>query len=158
MDVRFDSLFLADLLRAEASARGVAGRLVQLAAAREQDGLDEDEALHDAAESLGLVSDVRDALTSAIEPLAEYEVASVLLGSAHGTMPTLRRTDHQAWLSVEPGALGELTPVCDAIVAKMLADPELTAVTLPLGLGGSGGCACGDELPEDQPPGPLFVR
>lgn len=158
MRLTFDPEFLSDTLRAEAAARGMGGKLQTLAAMREEDGLTEPEAVADAAESMGLMSEVEGNLSDALAFLAELECESVTIANSYGEMPSLRREAGEFRLALPPGAVGELLTVAQPLVALFHLDPERTVATVAVGLGGSGGCACGDELPEDQPPGPLFAR
>jgi hypothetical protein len=157
MRLSFDPVFLSDLLRAEAAARGVGAKLQSLVARREDDGLTEVEAVADAAESLGLL-EIEDALVEALESLSELELEVVELTNNFGEQPSLRRREVEFRLALAPTALGEMLAVVQPLVEQFRLDPERMVATVAVGLGGSGGCACGDELPEDQPPGPLFLR
>jgi hypothetical protein len=158
MRLQLEPVFLNDVLRAEAAARGSAGRLQSMAAAREQDGLDEADALADAAESIGLTEDIRQAFGEALDPLLEHEIESVEVSDVHGGMPTFRRLESSVRLQLAPAALGEMIGLLVSLIAEWQRDPERNVVSLAVGLGGSGGCACGDDLPEDAPAGPLFDR
>lgn len=155
MHLEFDPEFRLELLRAEAEARGVLARLRDLADRREADGLERDDAELEGAEALGLGADLGHALADALEPVSA-EFARVHLRSAFTGMPTFKRhgTDASVTLPVAPFATAA------ALLARLAAaaanDPDRTAFWIPVGLGGSGGCACGNDLPEDAPPGPLF--
>jgi hypothetical protein len=158
MDLQFEATFLSDLLTADAEATGHAPRLRSLASLREADGLEATEAIADAAESLGLLETIREQLLAVLSPLTEWEVERVRLVDVYGGMPTFRREGSRAEVSVAVAPVGEVCAIVERLVARVGEDPERTAVVLPVGLGGTGGCACGDELPEDAPPGPLFER
>ena len=125
---------------------------------REDDGLTEVEAVADAGESMGLLGEITDALVEALEPLSETELDDVQVVNAYGEMPSLRRREADFSLALPVGAQGELLAVVEPLVEQFRDDPERMVATVAVGLGGSGGCACGDDLPEDQPPGPLFAR
>jgi hypothetical protein len=158
MELDFDDAFLCEVVSAEAEARGLRGDLIALSANKEADGLDTIGALLDAADVLGLVAAVRTRLDEVVSPLAELEVIRVGLGDAHGGMPSCSRIDGLARLTVQPAPLDEMCAVLRDLCDKARNHPEHTNVILPIGLGGTGGCACGEDLPEDAPPGPLFER
>jgi hypothetical protein len=158
MELLFEETFLTDLLTAHAEATGHAAQLRALAALREEDGLDGATAIADAAESLGQLEEIRELLLAALSPLAEWEIERIRLTDVYGGMPTFRREGARAEVAVAPAPVREVCVILERLVARVAEDPERTAVVLPIGLGGTGGCACGDELPEDAPPGPLFER
>lgn len=158
MQLEFEPDFRLQLLRAQAEARGLSGRLQALARAREADGLDALEAETDAAESLGLATELCDALLAAAEPLCALGVERLLLDDAHVGMPTLRREGAVAQFIHAPAPVGPLGRALDELCAAFALDPERGVATLAVGLGGTGGCATGECLPEDAPPGPLFER
>jgi len=157
MELHFEEAFLRDFITAEAARRELSGRLAGLVALREADGLETQEAFVDSAESLGLLGEARAQLEELLTPLAELEVERVTLDDVHRGIPTSRREEGRAYLSVPVGTVEEMRNVLVQLVNRAVADPEHTTVVLPIGLGGTGGCACGDELPEDEPPGPLFT-
>lgn len=158
MNLQFDPSWLAGFVEAEAQARGQGDRLRALAANRESDGLDSVEATVDAADSLGLVEEVRSLLAEQLDAVPELEAVPLRVDDLHGGMPTWRRTDEGALLQLPMDNLAELRTTVERLFALIAADPERVSAVVPVGLGGTGGCACGDELPEDAPPGPLFDR
>ena len=158
MKLDFEDAFLREVVTAEAAARGSSSRLASLVALRESDGLDADEALVDAAESMGLLGELRDQFDDLLEPLVAHDVEHVTLSDVHGGMPTCTRSDRHAEIALLSGDMRELRPVLGQLVERAVSDAEHTTVVLSLGLGGTGGCACGDDLPEDEPVGPLFER
>ena len=158
MDARFEPAFLADLVALEAEARGSQARMRELAELREADGLTATEAVADAAESIGLASVIREHLVGPFASMEEPEIESLYFHDAHGGMPEWRRDGTAAEIALPSAPLGELSSLLERLRAEVDADPERVAAVLPVGLGGTGGCACGDELPEDAPPGPLFER
>lgn len=155
MTIEFEPEFHDALLRDLAASRGLEARLNALVAAREEDGLDSFEALLDAAESLELVSDLEERFADVLAPLEALEIERVGVSDSHADMPTLRRWETLArvWVPVQDAA-----QLAGRLVALLNEDPDRRVVTLPVGLGGFGGCACGEELPEDEPVGPLFAR
>lgn len=148
--------FRLQLLRAEAEARGLLGRLGSVAAAREADGLDAAEAEAEAADSLGLADEVDEALQAAAEPLETLGVERLILDDAHAGMPTLRRDETFAHFAHDPATATQLARTLALLAGQLARDPDRTVATLAVGLGGSGGCSGGDCLPEDAPAGPLF--
>jgi hypothetical protein len=158
MDSRFEETFLADVVALEAEARGLQSRLAELAALREDDGLTETEAAADAAESIGLTESIRDHLSAPFASLVDPPIDTITFVDAHGGMPEWRRDGTAAIVALTPATLHELGPVVERLRAAIDVDPERLSVALAVGLGGTGGCACGDELPEDAPAGPLFER
>lgn len=170
--LELDPAFFLDALAQEAEARGDSFRFRSLARAREEDGLDPSDAELEAAQSLGLDLALEGAIEEALEPLlnlpestdapvpAWWEGGSceVVVRDTRGNLPTLRRTPlgFALWLpAVEAAGLGQLT---SQLVQVFVDDPERTVATVETGLGGSGGCACGEDLPEDAPVGPLFAH
>src|SRR4051812_6534169 len=108
MVIDFEPTWLAGFAEAEAGARGQADRLRSLAANREADGLDGVDAVADAADTLGLVADVRGAVEEALNAVPELAVVSVRVEDVHGGMPLWRRSEEGALLQLPMEALGEL--------------------------------------------------
>jgi hypothetical protein len=158
MDVRFEEAFLAEVVTAEALRRALDGRLKAMAAYREADGIDATSAVLDAAESLGLAEAVRTEVLDALGPLAELEIEHLVVRDSHGGMPECRRDEDSAQISVAPGPVADVCGVLAELRRHVEAQPDRMTVQLPVGLGGTGGCACGEDLPEDAAPGPLFER
>jgi hypothetical protein len=158
MELDFDSSWLAGFAEAEAAARGQSDRLRSLVSNREADGLDGLEAVIDAADSLGLVAEARAVVEDALDSVSDLPNQPVHVEDVHGGMPLWRRSDEGALLQLPMEPLTELKGVLEKLVSLLRDDPERVSAVVPVGLGGTGGCACGDELPEDAPPGPLFER
>ncbi|MFM2152262.1 MAG: hypothetical protein RL199_697 [Pseudomonadota bacterium] len=159
MDLRIAPSFLFDLVQLEAEARGLARRLSELAAERALLDMDDLDARVDAAHSLGLVNALSDRLLETAAVLESGGVEVVELDDAHAGMPTLRRLDEATVQFTHDAApLGTLAASFAKLAEALAADPERTVVSLAVGLGGTGGCATGECLPEDAPAGPLFER
>jgi len=161
MELHFDPAAYAELVRAEASCRGHEARLDQLVVRRLEDDLPPDDALATAAEELGLDAALREALERALAPLSEpvddeSAVERVRIDLARGEMPRLEREVDTAAVWLEPAPVEAATRTAQELVTLLRSQPGRRAVVLPVGLGGSGGCAAGECLPEDAPPGPLF--
>lgn len=162
MRIDVDAEFLSSCARAEAAARGSLARYENAVQMRVGDGLDELDAEVDAAEALGFADDLRDALEAVLGELPTLEldppVASIRVRDARAEMPAFRRDDSRATLTLPAGTSGELGGIVTQLLERLAEDPAKTAVTVAIGLGGTGGCATGECLPEDAPPGPLFGR
>lgn len=162
MRIDWSDHFRLELCRIEAEARALLPRLRRLASLREEDGLDSVEAELDAAEQLGLF---RDLDASVAEPLAVLEALDVEqpLGTVHvrgsrSAQPTLKRLVPDVELTLPPSEFRTLRATIAVLAGAFVDSPERTAATHAVGLGGSGGCATGECLPEDAPPGPLFEQ
>lgn len=161
MRFEYEETFLAEMLRDQAAARGELPRWLALVAAREDDGLDLADAQLDAGQAMGLLADLDAALEQALEPLSGVlEVAPqvVQVRDERANMPTLHALDGRLLLALAPASLEDITSLARRLAERMAAQPELAVVTVPAGLGGTGGCAAGDCLPEDAAAGPLFER
>ena len=144
--------------RAEAEARGLTQRLDALARIREDDGLDALDAELDAAASLGLVAELASRLVASAEPLESCGLDTLVLEDAHAGMPTLRRDPPLARFQHDPAPFAVIAENLSQLVPRLVEDEERSVAMLAVGLGGTGGCATGECLPEDAPPGPLFER
>lgn len=140
----------------EAEARGEGGRLRSLAYAREADGFDPSEAETLAGEALGLVAGLDDLLREAVAPLEQLAEAADF-AEARGEVPTLRQEEGLLRFRLPASAFAEVRSTANGLVTALGEDPERLVVTLMAGVGGTGGCACGDELPQDSVTGPLFA-
>ncbi len=156
MKVEVATPFLLDSLRLEADSRGDARRLVELTALREEDGMDGVEAELEAAETLGLTSRLIERLSGVALALEAFELPLLTVDGSHGGMPTLRRDGDRFHFTTEPATADLLGDTLARLVERFAFDPETTVAQLVVGLGGTGGCAAGDCLPEDAPAGPLF--
>jgi hypothetical protein len=148
--------FLVAVLRAEAECRGESDRLRRLTELREGRGLDALDAELDAAETMGLFGRWQEAIGEAAVSLEPLEVSQLVVDSAHGGMPTLRRDGAVARLAVDAAPVEEVAGLLSRLLERFVFDPETQVAQLDVGLGGTGGCATGECLPEDAPPGPLF--
>jgi hypothetical protein len=159
MDLRIAPAFLFDLVQVEAEARGLARRLSELAAERALLDMDDLDARVDAAHSLGLVNALHDRLLETAAMLEPAGVEVVELDDAHAGMPTLRRLDEMSVRFTHDAApLGTLAASLAKLSEGLVSEPDRMVVSLAVGLGGTGGCATGECLPEDAPAGPLFER
>lgn len=158
MRIAFAPEALVACARAEAEARGSMSKFDALVRAREEDGLDMLDAELDAAASLGLVGEFESRLADAAEPLAAAGIEAVHVEDARAGMPTLRRETPEARFRHDPAPLEVMCENLARLVAWLCEDEERTVAMLAVGLGGTGGCATGECLPEDAPPGPLFDR
>lgn len=161
MRFSYEETFLAEVLRDLAEARGTLPRWVSLVQAREDDGLDLADAQLDAGQAMGLVADLEAAIEDALEPLAdvlEVPATDVELRDERATMPTLTVEGATLRLGLAPASIEELGTVTRRLALRLAEEPERVTVTVAEGLGGTGGCAAGDCLPEDAAPGPLFER
>lgn len=170
LNLDFSRSYLLDAFPSEAEARGELFRLLDLARAREADGLEPSDAELEAAQSLGLDLALNQVLEAAFEPvlslgdLSEEQIPAwwehgecwVKVRDTRGNLPTLRRTPlgFNLWLPAAP--IQTLAVLAAELVHHFVEKPERTVATVDAGPGGSGGCACGDELPEDSLAGPLF--
>lgn len=171
LQLQLDPAFLLDSAPIDAEARGDARRFRDLVRAREDDGLDPSDAELDAAETLGIADALTSAVADAFEPLLsipddpdvtvpawwERGVCEVVVHDTRGNLPTLRRTPAGFVLWLPAGDAGTLSSLTEMLVAVFVDDPDRTVATVETGLGGTGGCACGEDLPEDAPVGPLFA-
>ena len=151
----------ADSMRAEAEARGLSTRLQLLADRRQDDDLAAEEALTLAAEELGLAEAFQIALAEAAWPLTQREedrTEELVVDDAHGGMPMLRLDGATARFVHDPAPAQQLAVSLERLVRCLTEEPTRTTASLDVGLGGSGGCAAGECLPEDAPAGPLFDR
>lgn len=161
MQFVYKETFLAEVLRDIATSRGTLSRWKSLVEAREDDGLDLADAQLDAGEALGFLSDLETALQEGLEPLLAVLDESprlVQVGNARATMPTLSVEGHTVQLDLIPSSLQDVALLTRQLAERMAAAPERATVTVVAGLGGTGGCAAGDCLPEDAAPGPLFEQ
>lgn len=161
MRFEYEETFLAEMLRELAAARGELPRWLSLVASREDDGLDLADAQLDAGQAMGLIDDVDTALEQALEPLSgvlEVEPQVVQVRDERATMPTLHALDGRLTLALAPASLDDVASLARRLAERMASQPALQVVTVPAGLGGTGGCAAGDCLPEDAAAGPLFER
>ena len=159
MELRIAPAFLLECAQAEAEARGLSQRLEALAAERAAFDLDDLDARLDAAQSLGLLDALSSGLLEAATALESAGLGLLEVDDAHAGMPTLRRVDETTVRFTHDVAPATVLAASLGKLAGVLAeDPERTAVSLAVGLGGTGGCATGECLPEDAPPGPLFGR
>lgn len=159
MQFIYKETFLAEILRDMATSRGLLSRWTSLVHAREDDGLDLADAQLDAGDALGFMSDLDAALQEALEPLLvvlDERPKLVRVGNARGTMPKLAVEDRTAHLLLIASSFQDAVLLTRQLAERLAAEPERTAVTVVAGLGGTGGCAAGDCLPEDAAPGPLF--
>lgn len=157
MRIEVEPEFRLELCRREAAARGVAGRLRSLGAAREADGLDSLEAGLDACDQLGLAAALDALLEELLGELAVLEAEAVSVDNAWSDVPTLRRDGPEFRLQLTAAEFGALRGPTSTLVSSFTAEPErVAAVVVAGGLGGTGGCAAGECLPEDAPAGPLF--
>ena len=147
-----------ECLRAQAEAHGLASRIDALARAREADGMEPADAWLDAAESTGLIEAWSSRLIDAAEPLLALGIEKIQLAPARSAMPRLRKNPPSALFTHDAAPLDALVPALTALVERLAADPDREASMLITGLGGTGGCAAGECLPEDAPPGPLFTN
>lgn len=159
MEFVYKETFLAPVLEDMAASRGLLARWTALVQAREDDGLDLADAQLDAGQALDFVSDLDAALQEGLEPLLAVldespEVARV--GNARATMPRLSVEGRTVLLDLIPSSFQDVVLLTRQLAEKMAAAPDRTAVTVVAGLGGTGGCAAGDCLPEDAAVGPLF--
>lgn len=174
----FNRSYLLDTFPSEADARGELFRLMSLARAREADGLEPSDAELEAAQSLGLDLSLKQLLEEIFEPLLtiDFEAGAgfdfdkslpiplwweggeclVKVKDTRGNLPTLRRTQQGFILWLPAAPFDELASLSTSLVRCFVEEPERAVATVELGLGGSGGCACGDELPEETLAGPLF--
>jgi len=151
--------FLSDVAVLEAEVRGVWGRLEALSSERVAFDMDELDARVDAAETLGLAEELRQRLAQAVAPLEGQGAELLEVEDAHAGMPSLRRlTPATLRFSHDAATIGTLAASLGKLAGLLEADPDRTVATLAVGLGGTGGCASGECLPEDAPPGPLFER
>lgn len=162
MRVEWSNHFRLELSRIEADARGLLARLRRLADLREEDGLDSLDAELDAAESLGLFTEFDNVVLDAMQALAEADpetaVEFVTVRGSRAAQPTLKRLPPQVELTLPPSDLRTLKSTLNVLVGAITDSPARTSSTLAVGLGGSGGCATGECLPEDAPAGPLFEQ
>lgn len=156
MHLIWDDALQEALWRAEAEARGQTARLERLAAAREHDGLGSPDALHEAAWELGLAGAVDNVVRETLGGLETLGVRGLRLSDTRAGMPTLERCEGVATVTVPASPLEALRMTLESLVAPMREDPELLRVAVTAGLGGSGGCSQGCELPENEAHGPLF--
>jgi hypothetical protein len=156
MRIDVDREFRLELCRHEAEARGVLGRVRSLASAREADGLDPLDAELDACDQLGLGPALDDLLADLLAELTRLDVDAVAVTNAWSDVPTLRREGPSFRLQLAPSAFGALRGPTSTLVSSFTAEPERVSAVVVTGLGGNGGCAAGECLPEDAPPGPLF--
>lgn len=159
MQFVYQEIFLAEVLRDIATSRGALSRWTSHVHAREDDGLDLADAQLDAGEALGYISDLDAALHESLEPLLavlEDAPTVVKVSTAQATMPTLSVQGRTVQLDLIASSLQDATQLTRQLAERMAADPERATVTVVAGLGGTGGCAAGECLPEDAAPGPLF--
>lgn len=161
MRFEYEETFLAEVLRELAAARGALPRWLSLVASREDDGLDLADAQLDAGQAMGLVADLDSALEQALEPLSgvlEVEPEVVRVHDERASMPTLHVLDRSLKLALAPSTLEDVASLARRLAERLASQPDLAGVTVAAGLGGTGGCAAGDCLPEDAAAGPLFER
>jgi len=162
MRIDWSDHFRLELCRIEAEARAMLPRLRRIASLREEDGLDSVEAELDAAEQLGLFKDLDAAVTEPLSVLDELEaespVETVHVRGSRAAQPTLKRQVPDVELTLPPSEFRTIRATIAVLAGAFVDSPERTAATHAIGLGGSGGCATGECLPEDAPAGPLFDR
>jgi hypothetical protein len=159
MELRIAPAFLLDAAQSEAEARGLSRRFEDLAAERASFDLDDLDARLDAAQTLGLVDALNSGLLGPAAALEATGLDVLEVDDAHAGMPTLRRVDETtARFTHDVAPAATLAASLGKLVELLAEDPERTAASLAVGLGGTGGCATGECLPEDAPPGPLFER
>lgn len=161
MQLQFDDTFLIEAARDLAEGRGQLGVFLELVHRREDDGLSPGDAVADACEQLGLLRELKAVFERSVDALNEGRdtpVGAVNVHSERALMPTLSVVGGLATYRLAPGALDEFSSVVELLTERLVANPDLQTVTIAAGLGGTGGCAAGECLPEDAAPGPLFER
>jgi hypothetical protein len=159
MALRVAPSFLLEVARVEAEARGLSRRLAALVEERVAFDMDGFEAGLDAVEALGLGAELAERLSEAAAGLDPLGVSVLEVDDAHAGMPTLRRAGETTLrFTHDVASFGTLATSLGKLVALFAVEPERTEVSLAVGLGGTGGCATGECLPEDAPAGPLFER
>jgi hypothetical protein len=159
MELRIAPTFLLEVAQLEAEARGLSRRLAELVAERVSFDMDDFEAGLDAVEALGLGEALKARLPESAAELDALGFSVLEVEDAHAGMPTLRRLDETSLrFSHDVAPVETLASSLGKLVARFAAEPERRVVSLAVGLGGTGGCATGECLPEDEPAGPLFER